>query len=77
MHEAVGRVMEAHGCGLLSRMVLVAEVVDEEGALGLLRGSSPLDMPVWSELGLFQYALADIQGQITAIRVAGVDEEDE
>lgn len=75
LHRAVADVMRAHGFGMVSRLVFVVELVDEEtGALGLLRGSSPGDMPVWSELGLHQYAITDIQAAVTAKLVAKTEE---
>lgn len=78
LHNAVAGVMQDHGYGLVSRLVFVVELVDEDtGALGLLRGSSPWDMPVWSELGLHQYAITDIQAAVTAGRVTSNDDEED
>ncbi|WP_392749462.1 hypothetical protein [Streptomyces sp. LN590] len=77
LHKAVADVMAAHGYGMVSRLAFVVELVDEEtGDLGLLRGTSPSDMPAWSELGLFQFAIADIQAVVTADRMTNNDEED-
>ncbi|WP_405526786.1 hypothetical protein OG426_30445 [Streptomyces canus] len=73
---AVSDVMHAHGFGLVSRLVFVVELITEDsGELGLLRGSIPASMPVWDELGMHQYALADMQAVVTAARVADVEEE--
>ncbi len=69
LHHAVADVLDAHGLGMLSRLVVVAELVDEDGGLNLIRGSCPVDMPIWDELGLHRYALADIDGHVTAVRV--------
>ncbi|WP_326624650.1 MULTISPECIES: hypothetical protein [unclassified Streptomyces] len=77
LHRAVADVMHAHGYGIVSRLVFVVELIDEEtGGLGLLRGSTPSDMPVWSELGLCQFAIADIPAAVTADRTTQNDEED-
>ncbi|MGW3657206.1 hypothetical protein ACWD6R_16595 [Streptomyces sp. NPDC005151] len=77
LHRAVADVMAAHGYGIVSRLVFVVELIDEEtGGLGLLRASSPSDMPVWSELGLHTFAIADIQAAVTADRMTNNDEED-
>ncbi|MGI5143723.1 MULTISPECIES: hypothetical protein [unclassified Streptomyces] len=77
LHQAFAGVMQAHGYGLVSRLVFVAELVDEgNGELGLMRGSIPADMPVWSELGLHRYAVADIEALVTASRVAGSEEDE-
>ncbi|GAA1161959.1 hypothetical protein F4556_005053 [Kitasatospora gansuensis] len=71
IHQAVAGALRAHGAGLLSRMVLVLEVVDEEsGELGLYTEASPADMPAWDRAGLIRYASLDLAGQITACRVA-------
>ena len=51
LHRAVADVLDAHGLGMLSRLVMVAELVDEDGNLNLIRGSCPADMPIWDELG--------------------------
>ncbi|MFB7576729.1 hypothetical protein [Streptomyces sp. NPDC056165] len=75
LHQAVADVMRAHGFGLVSRLVFVAELVDDNGELGLLRGSCPGDMPVWSELGLHAYAVTDIEALVTTSRVAGSEED--
>ncbi|MFF3565463.1 hypothetical protein ACFYXS_36050 [Streptomyces sp. NPDC002574] len=75
-HKAFASVMRAHSFGMVSRLVFVVELVDEAtGELGLLRGSCPGDMPVWSELGLHRYAVADIEALGTASRVAGREED--
>jgi hypothetical protein len=67
LHQAVAGVLQAHGYGMVSRLAFVVELVDEEtGGLGLMRGTTPNDLPVWSELGLLQYAVMDIQATITA-----------
>jgi hypothetical protein len=77
LHQAVADVLKAHGYGMVSRIAFVVELVDEEsGGLGLLRGSSPSDMPVWDELGLHQYAVTDIQAVVTASRMTAEDEEE-
>lgn len=76
LHQAVAGVLQEHGYGMVSRLVFVAELVAEDGSLGLVRGSSPWDMPVWSELGFHQYAVSDIQAVVTATRMAD-NEEDE
>ncbi|WP_327349660.1 hypothetical protein OG772_20475 [Streptomyces sp. NBC_01321] len=77
LHRAVADVMHAHGYGMVSRLVFAVELIDEEtGGLGMLRGSSPSDMPVWSELGLHTFAIADIQAVVTADRMTNNDEED-
>lgn len=77
LHRAVAGVLQEHGFGMVSRLVFVAELVDEDdGTLGLVRGSSPWDMPVWSELGFHQYAVTDIQAAVTATRVAESEEDD-
>lgn len=71
IHQAVAGALRTHGAGLLSRMVLVLEVVDEEtGELGLYTEASPADMPAWDRAGLIRYADLDLTGQITACRVA-------
>ena len=76
LQRAVAGVMHAHGFGLVSRLVFVVELIAEDsGELGLLRGSTPADMPVWDELGMHQYALADIQAVVTAARVTDSEEE--
>ncbi|MGW0631140.1 hypothetical protein [Streptomyces sp. NPDC002758] len=67
--------MQAHGLGLVSQLVFVVELVEDSGELALLRGSVPGDMPVWSELGLHRYAVADIEALVTAARVTGSEEE--
>ncbi|MEU8919512.1 hypothetical protein AB0D10_01075 [Kitasatospora sp. NPDC048545] len=82
MHQAVAEVLRAHGAGLLSRALLVLEVVDEvSGELGLYVEASPADMPMWDRAGLLRYADLDLAGQVTACRIdaAGAieDEEDE
>jgi hypothetical protein len=72
LHKAVAGVLREHGYGMVSRLVFVVELVDEEtGGLGLMRGVTPCDMPVWSELGLLQYAMTDIQASFTTERVTG------
>ncbi|MGW4138873.1 hypothetical protein ACWELV_19130 [Streptomyces mirabilis] len=76
VHEAFAGVMRAHGFGMVSRLVFVVELVEDGGELGLLRGSCPGDMPVWSELGLHRYAVADIEALVTASRVAGSEEDE-
>ncbi|MEV6740090.1 hypothetical protein AB0N14_25350 [Streptomyces sp. NPDC051104] len=76
LQQAVAGVMHAHGFGLVSRLVFVVELIAEDsGELGLLRGSTPASMPVWDELGMHQYALADIQAVVTAARVVDGEEE--
>ncbi|MFF3493735.1 hypothetical protein ACFYWS_20550 [Streptomyces sp. NPDC002795] len=75
LHQAVAGVLQEHGYGMTSRLVFVVELVDDDGELGLMRGSSPWDMPTWSELGLHQYAIADIQAAVTAARQVGGDDE--
>ncbi|MFC8449489.1 hypothetical protein [Kitasatospora sp. NPDC057223] len=83
VHQAVADVLRAHGAGLLSRAVLVLEVVDvESGELGLYVEASPTDMPMWDRAGLLRYADLDLAGQITACRIDDAarnteDEEDE
>ncbi|MFF0409699.1 hypothetical protein ACFYUY_04600 [Kitasatospora sp. NPDC004745] len=82
IHQAIGGVLRAHGAGLLSRAVLVLEVVDEDtGELGLFMEVSPPDMPVWDRAGMLRYCDLDLAGQITANRIeeaeAEEDEEDE
>lgn len=53
LHQAIADVLQAHGYGMVSRLAFVVELVDEEtGGLGLMRGMTPNDLPVWSELGL-------------------------
>ncbi|MFH8772012.1 hypothetical protein [Streptomyces sp. NPDC017958] len=75
LHQAVAGVMRAHGLGLVSRLVFAVELVEEgTGELGLLRGSTPATMPVWDELGLHRYAVADIEAVISAAKVAGEEE---
>jgi hypothetical protein len=76
VHQAFAGVMQAHGLGLVSRLVFVVELVEDGGELALLRGSVPGDMPVWSELGLHRYAVADIEALVTASRVAGSEEDE-
>ncbi|MFD5753825.1 hypothetical protein ACFWIZ_00770 [Streptomyces sp. NPDC127044] len=56
--------------------MFVVELVEDSGELGLLRGSCPGDMPVWSELGLHRCAGADIEALVTASRVAGSEEDE-
>ncbi|MFF8769067.1 hypothetical protein [Kitasatospora sp. NPDC015120] len=74
IHQAVAGALRAHGAGLLSRMVLVLEVVDEDtGELGLYTEASPADMPAWDRAGLIRYADLDLAGQITASRVADAE----
>ncbi|MFD7769857.1 hypothetical protein [Streptomyces sp. NPDC059787] len=76
LHHAVATVLSAHGFGLVSRMVFVVELVEEgTGELGVLRGSIPASLPVWDELGLHRYAVADIEAVITAARTAGEEGE--
>nr|WTB35193.1 hypothetical protein OG781_42185 [Streptomyces sp. NBC_00830] len=78
LHRAVADVMAAHGYGMVSRLVFAVELVDEEtGGLGLLRGTSPSDMPVWSKLGLHQFAIADIQAVVTADRMTNNNDEED
>ncbi|MFJ4791740.1 hypothetical protein [Kitasatospora purpeofusca] len=80
LHKAISGTLRAHGAGLLSRAVLVLEVVDEEtGELGLYVEASPADMPAWDRSGLIGYASLDLAGQITACRIEdpGADEEEE
>ncbi|KDN85659.1 hypothetical protein [Kitasatospora cheerisanensis] len=82
IHQAVAGVLRAHGAGLLSRALLVLEVVDEvTGELGLYVEASPADMPAWDRAGLLHYAGLDLAGQITACRVGdeppGHDEQEE
>ncbi|MCZ1001182.1 hypothetical protein O1M63_29015 [Streptomyces mirabilis] len=76
VHVAFAGVMRAHGFGMVSRLVFVVELVEDSGELGLLRGSCPGDMPVWSELGLHRYSVADIEALVTASRVAGSEEDE-
>ncbi|MFE2578865.1 hypothetical protein [Streptomyces sp. NPDC059378] len=76
LHAAFAGVMRAHGLGLVSRLVFVVELVEDSGALVSLRGSVPDDMPVWSELGLHRYAIADIGAVVTAARVASSEEDE-
>ncbi len=79
IHDAVARVLRAHGAGLLSRAVLIIEVLDEEdGGLGLYVEASPDAMPAWDRAGMIQYASMDLSGKITAARIeASEDEEGE
>ncbi len=78
IHEAVARVLQAHGAGLLSRAVLVIEVLDEQdGQLGLYVEASPADMPAWDRAGMIRYADMDLAGRITADRIATDDEVEE
>ncbi|MFD7639578.1 hypothetical protein ACFV4P_02900 [Kitasatospora sp. NPDC059795] len=84
VHQAVAGVLHAHGAGLLSRAVLVLEVVEEQsGELGLYVEASPADMPMWDRAGLLRYAELDLAGQVTACRIddnaasGGEDEGDE
>ncbi|MFF4504833.1 hypothetical protein [Streptomyces sp. NPDC001401] len=75
LHQAVAGVMRAHGFGLVSRLAFVVELIEEDsGELGLLRSSTPADMPVWDELGLHRYAVTDIEAVITAARATGEEE---
>ncbi|XUL89970.1 hypothetical protein ACQ86D_27815 [Streptomyces galilaeus] len=60
LHRAVADVCQRHEFGLLSRLMLIAEVVDDGGELGLLIGTSPKDMPRWDRVGLLQFALTDV-----------------
>ncbi|MFD4394360.1 hypothetical protein [Kitasatospora sp. NPDC058478] len=78
IHQAVAGVLRAHGTGLLSRAVLVLEVVEEEtGELGLFLETSPTDMPVWDRAGMLRYADLDLAGQITACQIGGGNDDDE
>lgn len=77
LQRAIAGVLKTHGYGLLSRLVFVVELVDEEdGALGLMRGSCPADTPIWSELGFHQYAVTDIQATVAANRAADSEEDE-
>ncbi|MCX4749234.1 hypothetical protein OG455_27640 [Kitasatospora sp. NBC_01287] len=70
VHQAIAEVLRCHGAGLLSRAVLVLEVVDEDsGELGLYVEASPSDMPMWDRAGLLRYADLDLAGQVTACRI--------
>nr|BEK65695.1 hypothetical protein KPHV_29220 [Kitasatospora purpeofusca] len=74
IHQAVAGVLRVHGAGLLSRALLVLEVVDEEtGELGLYVEASPADMPMWDRAGLLRYADLDLAGQVTACRIGDAD----
>jgi hypothetical protein len=76
LHQAIADVLQAHGYGMVSRLAFVVELVDEEtGGLGLMRGTTPNDLPAWSELGLLQYAITDIQASVTAAQVAANEED--
>ncbi|MEU5383222.1 hypothetical protein [Kitasatospora cineracea] len=82
VHQAVAEVLRTHGAGLLSRALLVLEVVDEaSGELGLYVEASPTDMPMWDRAGLLRYADLDLAGQITVCRLdeaaTTTEEEDE
>ncbi|GAA3371198.1 hypothetical protein GCM10020367_20890 [Streptomyces sannanensis] len=74
LHTAIADVLDRHGYGLLSRMILVAEIVDEDGALGLLLGSSPTDLPVWDRVGMLRYALHDTEADVIASRITQDEE---
>ncbi|MFJ4412980.1 hypothetical protein [Streptomyces sp. NPDC088925] len=77
LHRAVAGVFQEHGYGMLSRLVMCAEVVDEEdGDIGLLIGSSPENMPVWDRAGMMRYALADVDADTVRQRI-DMDEGDE
>ncbi|GAA0695066.1 hypothetical protein GCM10010193_57230 [Kitasatospora atroaurantiaca] len=78
IHEAVARVLQAHGAGLLSRAVLVIEVLGEhDGQLGLYVEASPADMPLWDRAGMIRYADMDLASRITADRLTTGDEVEE
>ncbi|WP_432034426.1 hypothetical protein [Streptomyces antibioticus] len=76
LHHAVAEVCQQNGYGLLSRVVVAAEVVDDDGAIGLLVGSSPADLAVWDRVGILRYALLDIEADVAAGRRHGGKEEE-
>ncbi|TQE30877.1 hypothetical protein Sipo8835_23070 [Streptomyces ipomoeae] len=67
---------QKNGFGLLSRVVVAAEVVDDDGAIGLLVGSSPADLAVWDRVGMLRYALLDVEADVAASRRNGGNEEE-
>ncbi|MEU2592997.1 hypothetical protein ABZ649_04625 [Streptomyces albidoflavus] len=74
LHRAVAEVCQRHELGMLSRLVLCAEVVEEDGTVALLLSSSPRDMPAWDRQGMLRYAMADLDADVLATRVAGDEE---
>ncbi|MBO0514781.1 hypothetical protein, partial [Streptomyces beijiangensis] len=69
-------VCQRHGHGLLSRLIMCAEVVDTDGDLGLLIGSSPADMPIWDRTGMLRYALADVDADVVGQRINTSEDDD-
>ena len=76
LHAAIAGVCLCHGYGMLSRLVMAAEFVDDDGELGLLVGSLPQDMPVWDRMGMLRYAVADTEAGLTASRIVEDQEEE-
>ena len=77
LHAAIAGVLRTHGLGMLGRALVLAEVHDEEGEIGLLTQTLPDTMPIWDRTGLLRYALSDLDGQVVAARVCEVDGEGE
>ncbi|TQF05562.1 hypothetical protein E6W39_29200 [Kitasatospora acidiphila] len=77
LHAAIAGVLSSHGLGMLGRAVVVAEVHDDDGELGLITQPLPDTMPIWDRTGLLGYASLDLAGQVTAARVVEVEADDE
>ncbi|WP_274567632.1 hypothetical protein [Streptomyces spiramyceticus] len=55
--------------------MLCAEVVDDDGEIGLLIGASPQDMATWDRAGMLRYALSDLDANVIVSRISESEEE--
>lgn len=65
LEQSLAEVLGEHERGMLSRAVVVAEVLDDEGERSLSVLTTP-GMPEWDALGLCRYGVLSIEGPAAA-----------
>lgn len=69
-------ISEIHGDLLVADYVVIAEVVDEDGDVLLVRVTSG-DMPLWRALGMLEFQVASVKGAVEPIGYEDVWDEDD